>query len=87
MAQLLNTHFQNSSNIQDSDVVCNFQLTFASAVRGFLDNPEGAHDDLMEDPDKSILAARKIDLAAANHLPEVLYRGGGGCYRARFKVE
>lgn len=87
MAQLLNTHFQNGSNIQDSNVVRNFQLTFASAVRGFLDHPEGAEDDLMEDPDKGILAARKIDLAASNHRPEVLFRGGGGRYRARYKVE
>ena len=87
MAQLLTTHFQNSSNIQDGNVVRNFQLTFASAVRGFLQHPVGGDDDLMEDPDSGKLAARKIDLAASNKLPEVIFRGGGGRYRARFKIE
>jgi hypothetical protein len=87
MAQLLNTHFGQSSNIQDSNVIRNFQLTFASAVRGFLDNPVGGQDDLMEDTDSGILAARKINLAAPNKLPEVVFRGGGGRYRARFKLD
>ena len=88
MAQLLNTHFQNDSNIQDSNVVRNFQLTFASAVRGFLDNPVGNQDDLMEDPEKGILAARKIDRAASNKKPEVVFRDhSGGRYRARYKID
>lgn len=86
MAQLLTTHFQQSSTIQDSNVIRNFQLTFASAVRGFLQNPVGAQDDLMEEPDSGKLAARKINLAAPNKLPEVVFRGGGR-YRARFKLD
>jgi hypothetical protein len=88
MAQLLNTHFAQSSNIQDSNVIRNFQLTFASAVRGFLDNPVGGQDDLMEDTDSGTLAARKINLAAPNKLPEVIFRdSSGGRYRARFKLD
>jgi hypothetical protein len=87
MAQLLNTHFQQESNIQDSNVVRNFQLTFASAVRGFLEDPVGGQDDLMEEPDDGFLAARKINLVAPNKLPEVVFRGGGGRYRARFKAD
>jgi hypothetical protein len=88
MAQLLNTHFEQHSSMQDSNVVRNFQLTFASAVRGFLEDPVGNQDDLMENTDSGILAARQINLAAANKLPEVVYRDdSGGRYRARFKLE
>lgn len=88
MLQLLNTHFVQHSNIQDNLIIRNFQLTFASAVRGFLENPEGDQDELMEDTDSGILAARKIDLAAPNKLPEVVFRDdSGGRYRARFKLE
>jgi len=88
MAQLLNTHFNQHSSLQDAVVVRNFQNTFAFAVRGFLDDPVGDQDDLMEDTDSNILAARKIDLAAPNKLPEVVYRDhSGGRYRARFKLD
>jgi hypothetical protein len=88
MLQLLNTHVQRRSNIQDDLVIRNFSLTFASAVRGFLENPVGDQDDLMEDTDSGILAARKINLAAANKLPEVVFRDhSGGRYRARFKLD
>ena len=42
----------------------------------------------MENTDAGILAARKIDLAASNKLPEVVYRDdSGGRYRARFKLD
>jgi hypothetical protein len=69
-------------------IVRNFQLTFAFAVRGFLEDPVGDEDELMEDTDGGILAARKINLAAANKLPEVVYRDhSGGRYRARFKLD
>ncbi len=88
MAQLLNTHFAQHSNIQDNNVIRNFQFTFASAVRGFLENPVGGQDDLMEDTDSGILAARKINLAAPNKRPEVVFRDdSGGRYRARFKLD
>ena len=88
MAELLNTHFNQHSSIQDANVVRNFQLTFAFAVRGFLEDPTGDQDELMEDPDSGILAARKINLAASNKLPEVVYRDhSGGRYRARFKLD
>ena len=41
----------------------------------------------MEEPDGGILAARKINLAAPNKHPEVVFRGGGSRYRARFKLD
>ena len=91
MAQLLNTHFAQHSNIQDNNVIRNFQFTFASAVRGFLENPVGGQDDLMEDTDSGILAARKINLAAPNKRPEVVFRDDErrplpGAFQARLRL-
>lgn len=86
MAGLLNTHFLNHSNIQASNVVHNFRLTFDQAVKKFLANASGADDDLMAI--EGGIAAKVIQIQSTPAtLPLVTYRDDGdGRYTAEFAV-
>ena len=86
MAALLNVHNQNGSNIQAANVVSNFRLTLAGAAKKFLQNANGASDDLMESAPGN--AAKVIQLQHAPAvLTQVTYRDDGdGKYLAEFTV-